>query len=197
MTPRTELENMLAGELYRANDPELTAMRLAARRLTRQYNATIETETQRRVELLRELFGKVGPKVEIEPPFYCDYGRHIFAEDGLYMNFGCVVLDCNEVHIGRSVMFGPYVQVLTAYHPLDAAQRTSGPELAAPIRIGHRVWIGGGAIICPRVTIGDDSVVGAGSVVVKDVPPRVVVAGNPARVIRTIDEQDADRTSIV
>ena len=188
---------MLAGELYLASDPELSAMRRTARRLTRLYNSSDETESVRRKELLQELFGRVGPKVEIEPPFHCDYGQHIEAEDGLYMNFGCVVLDCSKVSIGRDVMFGPYVQVLTAYHPLDPQQRTSGPELAAPIRIGHRAWIGAGAILCPGITIGDDTVIGAGSVVVKDIPSRVVAAGNPARVLRRIDDSGNRSTTAV
>ena len=123
----------------------------------------------------------------IEPPFHCDYGSNIYAGDRMYMNFGCVILDCAEVRIGADLQAGPYVQIYTAHHPLDAAQRTAGPELASPITIGNRVWLGGGAIICPGVTIGDDTTIGAGSVVVSDIPARVLAVGNPCRVVRRLD----------
>ena len=187
MPPRSERERMLAGELYRSDDPELHVLRTKARRLMRLFNQSLETELERRSELLRELFGRVGSPIEIEPPFYCDYGRHIFAGDQLYMNFGCVILDCAEVHIGDSVFCGPYVQLYTAYHPTDARERCAGLELAASIHIGHRVWLGGGTIVCPGVTIGDDTTIGAGSVVTRDIPPNVVAAGNPCRVLRQLE----------
>ena len=183
----TELEKMLAGMLYAAYDPELVAMRRRARLMMEEYNRTSVTEPERRRAILTELFGKVGPAVEIEPPFYVDYGTHIYAEDGLYMNTGCVILDCAEVRIGRQAFFAPYVQILAAHHPVEPAARCAGPELASPVTIGNRVWVGGGAIICPGVTIGDDTVIGAGSVVVKDIPSGVVAAGNPCRVIRTLE----------
>lgn len=187
MTGLTEKEKMLAGDPYVAADPELVAMRQRARRLTRLYNGTTEEESARRCEILAELFGRVGPSVKIEPPFRCDYGSNIYAGDGLYMNFGCVVLDCAEVHLGADLQCGPYVQIYTAYHPLDAVERTAGPELASPVTIGSRVWLGGGAIICPGVTIGDDTTIGAGSVVVGDIPPGVLAVGNPCRVVRRLD----------
>ncbi|MDO8682266.1 MAG: sugar O-acetyltransferase [Armatimonadota bacterium] len=177
---------MFAGELYLASDPELVIERKNARRLTRLFNQTTEEEEDKRKEILHELFGKLGPNVEIEPPFYCDYGKYTFAGDHLYMNFGCVILDCNEVHIGDHVMFAPYVQICAAYHPTDAKIRTSGPELAAPIHIGNNVWLGAGVIVCPGVTIGDNTTIGAGSVVVKDIPANVVAAGNPCRVIKSL-----------
>ena len=183
---KTEKQKMLAGELYIAADPELTAERANARRLTRLLNQSLETEHDQRTAILTELFGRIGPNVEIEPPFYCDYGKFIFAGDHLYMNFGCVILDCAEVHIGDHVMFAPYVQIYAAHHPIDAKLRTSGPELASPIHIGNNVWIGGGAIVCPGVTIGDNTTIGAGSVVCKDIPANVVAAGNPCRVIRRL-----------
>ncbi len=182
----TEREKMLAGELYLASDPELVAGRNNARRLTRRYNATTEEGMAEREALLREMFGVVGESVYVEPPFLCDYGANIFAGDRLYINFGCVILDCAAIHFGSDVKLGPSVQIYAAYHPLDAALRTSGPELAAPIRIGNRVWIGGGAILCPGLTIGDDSVIGAGSVVTRDIPPGVVAVGNPCRVLREL-----------
>jgi len=181
---KTNKEKMFAGELYLASDPELVEERRIARGLTRLFNQTTEEEHDKRREILTQLFGSLGPNVEVEPPFYCDYGKYIFAGDHLYMNFGCVILDCNEVHIGDYVMFAPYVQIYAAYHPTDASIRRAGPELAAPVHIGSGVWIGGGAIICPGVTIGNNCTIGAGSVVIKDIPPNTVAAGNPCRVIR-------------
>jgi maltose O-acetyltransferase len=182
----TEREKMLAGELYMASDEELVSMRKAARRLLHAYNTTTVGEPEMRTDILKRLFGRVGSPVEIEPPFYCDYGSNIYAGDGLYINFGCVILDCNEVHIGDKVLFGPYVQVYTAYHPTDPEVRKSRRELASSISIGNNVWVGGGAIICGGVTIGENTTIGAGSVVIKDIPPRVMAAGNPCRVIKKL-----------
>ncbi|HEY7312868.1 MAG TPA: sugar O-acetyltransferase [Gemmataceae bacterium] len=182
----TERQKMLAGRLYRASDPELTAARRRSRRLTRLYNQTTEDETERRLQLLLELFGRIGPGVEIEPPFACDYGDNIHAGDNLYINFGCVILDCARVDIGRNVQIGPGVHIYTGHHPVDPDERATGLEMATPVRIGEDVWIGGGAILGPGVTIGDGSTIGAGSVVVKDVPARVVAVGNPCRVIRRL-----------
>lgn len=177
---------MLAGELYLASDPELMADRRGARDLLRAYNETGATEAARRLDILRRLFGRLGLRAEVEPPFRCDYGYNIAAGDGLYMNFGCVVLDCASVEIGDNVLLGPYVQLCTAYHPTDPDLRRAGRELAAPIRIGNNIWIGGGAIVCDGVNIGDDTTIGAGSVVTTDIPARVVAAGNPCRVLRTL-----------
>ena len=145
-----------------------------------------DTRSRSRSQILQELFGQVGQNVTILPPLHCDYGKNIYAGDGLYMNYGCVILDCNTVHIGDNVLCAPYVQIYTAYHPTDPETRLSGKELAAPIKIGNNVWIGGGAIICPGVTIGDNTTIGAGSVVVKDIPANVVAVGNPCRVIRKL-----------
>jgi maltose O-acetyltransferase len=178
---KSQKELMLAGELYLASDPELTTLRLRARRLTRLYNATAEDETARRLELLGNLFGAIGARAEIEPDFRCDYGFNIRAGARLFMNFGCVVLDCAPVTIGDGCLFGPGVHVYAATHPTDPAVRLTGRELAKPVSIGHNVWVGGGAIICPGVTIGDGAVIGAGAVVTKDVGAGAVVVGNPAR----------------
>lgn len=188
MEPRqqTEREKMVAGGLYRPADPELSALRLNARRLTRLFNATTEQEPDRRRAILTELFGRIGPRFEVEPDFRCDYGFNIRAGDNLYINFGCVILDVAPVVIGRNAMLAPGVHIYTATHPLDPVERASGLEFAKPITIGDDVWIGGHATICPGVTIGDAAVIGAGAVVTKDVPPRTVVAGNPARAIRSI-----------
>ncbi|MBW4506011.1 MAG: sugar O-acetyltransferase [Scytonematopsis contorta HA4267-MV1] len=183
---KTEKEKMLAGELYLSTDPQLIAEGKRAYRLLRNYNSTTEEEQQLRYEILKELFAQVGENPNIVPSFHCDYGTNIYAGNSLYMNHGCVILDCNTVHIGDNVLCAPYVQIYTAYHPTDPSIRLEGKELAAPVKIGNNVWIGGGAIICPGVTIGDNTTIGAGSVVLKDVPNNVVAAGNPCRIIRDL-----------
>lgn len=184
---RTEREKMIAGELYIASDPELVELRKRARRLMRAFNQATEDENELRVAILKELCGSTGEQIWMEPPFYCDYGFNIHAGNGFYMNFDCVILDVAPVQIGENVMCGPKVQILTATHPLKAAERISGPEYAKPIRIGNNVWIGAGAIICPGVTIGDNTTIAAGSVVTKDLPANVLAGGNPCRVIREIE----------
>ena len=187
----TEKQKMLAGASYNGFDPDLLEERAHARQLTGLYNLTSQDamasgKMQTRATLLRDLLGGVGERVWIEPPFHCDYGCNIFLEDGVYLNFNCIILDCNTVHIGEGTVIGPGVHIYAAYHPTDPQQRKLGPELAAPVHIGKNVWIGGGAIICPGVTIGDNTTIGAGSVVVKDVPANAVGAGNPCRVVRSL-----------
>lgn len=185
-TPKTEKQKMLAGELYRASDPELVADHQRACQLLRQYEQTEVNDTVQREEIIRSLFGRVGANPQVTPAFYCDYGSNIYAGDNLFMNYGCVILDCNRVEMGDDLQCGPYVQFYTAYHPVDPAVRRTGLELAAPIKIGHNVWLGGGTIICPGVTIGDHTTIGAGSVVTKSIPANVVAVGNPCRVIRSV-----------
>jgi maltose O-acetyltransferase len=180
----TEKEKMLAGEPYWAADAELQRERINARRLTRLLNDTTEAEFEQRINLLKELLGQAGEGIWIEPPFYCDYGHNIFMEKGSYLNFNCVILDCNTVNIGENTLIGPAVQIYAAYHSTDPQARLTGLELAAPVVIGNNVWIGGGAIICQSVTIGDNTTIGAGSIVVDDIPPNVVAVGNPCRVIK-------------
>jgi maltose O-acetyltransferase len=183
---QTEKEKMLAGELYDAQDPELAAGRRRARLLVKGLNESRDDEVDRRRELLRELFGSAGDNLWLEPPFYCDYGSNIHVGDNVFFNFNCVVLDVAPVTIGSGTMFGPAVQIYTATHPIEAHERMKGLESGQPITIGAEVWIGGGAIILPGVTIGDRSVVGAGSVVTRDVPPDVFAAGNPCRVVKEL-----------
>jgi len=182
----TERELMRSGGLYLASDPELVELRGRARRLTRLYNGTREDQPGERERLLRELLGACGRKVEIEPPFRCDYGSNISIGDGVYMNFGCVILDCAPVVIGERTLIGPGVHLYAATHPTDPRVRETLRELARPITVGRNAWIGGGAIVCPGVTIGDDAVIGAGSIVTKDVPGASIAAGNPCRVIRAV-----------
>ena len=180
----TEKEKMLAGELYDSTDPQLVAERRHARDLTHAFNNTAAGDGPQRKQILSELFGSVGKHVMIEPPFYCDYGYNIHLGDNVFFNFNCVVLDVMRVKIGSNTMFGPNVQIYTATHPLDAAERRSGLEFARPIKIGCDVWVGGSVVIAPGVNIGDRSVIGAGSVVVKDIPADVFAAGNPCKIIR-------------
>lgn len=182
----SEREKMLRGEPYLAMDAELVALRTRARTLWQRFNASAPDDPGVRGKILRELLGEAGEGACIEPPFYCDYGAQISLGAGAFVNFNCVFLDPAPITVGAQTFIGPGVQLLTATHPLDAAERVAGPESALPIRIGSRVWIGGGAIICPGVTIGDDTTIGAGSVVLRDVPARVLAAGNPCRVIRAL-----------
>lgn len=175
---------MLSGQLYLASDPELTAMRLRARRLTRLYNATTEDEGPKRDVLLRELLGRVGEGCFIEPMFQCDYGSFISLGRGVFMNFGCVILDCAPVTIGDRTLLAPGVHIYAATHPTDRAQRSALWEYALPVTIGADVWIGGHATICPGVSIGDAAIIAAGSVVTRDVPAGQIVGGNPARPLR-------------
>jgi maltose O-acetyltransferase len=181
MTMPTEREKMLAGELYRAADPELEAMQLRAAALMARYNASGPRERELRATLLAEMLGTVGENAVIRPPFHCDYGVHIHVGRNLFVNFGCVFLDCAEIILGDDVQIGPAVQIYTPTHPLDPEVRRSGLEGARPVRVGSNVWIGGAAVILPGVTIGDDAVIGAGSVVTRDVPAGAIVVGNPAR----------------
>jgi len=182
----SELEKMLSGELYDASDPELTAMRMRARNWMLEFNQLNPESHSRRREMLEDLMGAAGEGLDIQAPFYCDYGSNIYTGRKVFMNFNCVILDCARVTLGDSVFLAPNVQIYAAYHPIIASERIKGPELAAPVTIGNNVWIGGSAIICPGVTIGENTTIGAGSVVTKDIPANVVAAGNPCRVIRKL-----------
>jgi maltose O-acetyltransferase len=186
MAHGSDKEKMLAGELYRANVPELVAERAVAQRILAQYNATDARDQAGRLELLRRLFGAVGEGADVQPRFHCDYGYNIRLGQRCFINYNCVFLDCAAIEIGDDLQMGPAVQLYTANHPLDRAQRLAGWEAAKPIRIGSGVWFGGGAIVLPGVTIGDGAVIGAGSVVTRDVPAESVALGNPARIRCTL-----------
>ena len=183
-TAKSAKARMLAGELYTGADPELTAARHRARDLMAEINRARTAEAE--MALLRRLLGRLGENGVIRPPFHCDYGSNIRIGRNAFINFGCVFLDCAEIEIGDDLQMAPMVQLYTPEHPLDPDTRRSGLEYARPIRIGNNVWIGGGAIILSGVTIGDDCVIGAGSVVKRDLPPGAVAVGNPARVIRNV-----------
>jgi maltose O-acetyltransferase len=190
----TEREKMLAGELYDPLDPELVAARERARDLCQDLNATRERDESQRRRILIDLLGAGGDDVAIQPPFFCDYGQNIHLGRKCYFNFNCVLLDVCEIRIGDYCLFGPNVQIYTPLHPMEAERRRPPAnddtkvalEFGKPITIGADVWVGGGAIICPGVTIGSRTIIGAGSVVTRDIPDAVFAAGNPCRVIRAI-----------
>jgi len=180
---RSEKQKMLAGELYRP-DAEILADQAVTKTWLVRYNAALAATPAARHALLRERFGAVGEGAVVRPPFHCDFGANIRLGDGVFLNFGCVILDVVDVVIGDRTQIGPAVQIYAADHPRDGAQRRDGLEFGRPVRIGADVWIGGGAIILPGITIGDGAIVGAGSVVTWDVPAGATVAGNPARLLR-------------
>jgi maltose O-acetyltransferase len=183
VTMASEKDKMLAGALYRASDPELVADAARAADWMARYNAPGLIDPGARRALLEEVLGAVGDDVVVRPPFHVDYGYNIRLGRGVFLNYGCMVLDVVAVEIGDLTQIGPGVQILTPDHPRGPAERRSGLEFGRPIRIGANVWIGGGAIILPGVTVGDDAIVGAGAVVTKDVAPGATVGGNPARPI--------------
>ena len=186
MPLRSEREKMLAGETYDIFDPDLVAQRQRAKELLRRFNLT-EPEPERRA-ILQQLLGHIGQDSVIEPPFYCSYGQNTHIGDHVFLNSLCTILDNSEVRIGNHVMFGPVVQIYTAAHPLQAETRNRGLEVAKSVVIEDDVWLGGGAILLPGVRIGRGAVVGAGAVVSQSVPANTAVAGNPARVIREIQQ---------
>lgn len=186
--------NVEPGVLYDANyDPELVAERIAAKELCFELNNLRPSMTMKREEITRRLLGKAGVNCYIESPFYCDYGYNIEVGDNFYMNVGCIILDGARVTFGDNVFVAPHCGFYTAGHPLDHERRNLGLEYALPITIGNNVWIGGHVCVLPGVSIGDNSVIGAGSVVNKDIPAGVLAAGNPCRVIREINEADRHR----
>ncbi len=183
-TQRSEKSKMLAGEFYIADDPELNAAQLRAQAILAKFNATAADAHEERRALLTDLCGKFGEGAVIKPSLRCDYGFNILIGARTFINYDCVLLDCNLITIGEEVQLAPNVQIYTATHPVEVQLRRSGQEYALPVTIGDGVWLGGGSIVCPGVTIGANTVVGAGSVVTRDLPANVVAVGNPCRVIR-------------
>jgi maltose O-acetyltransferase len=182
---RTEKEKMLSGELYDPLDPGLCRERQRCRDLCKRLNDSHEDQQEERRRILTQLFG-AETNAWVQPPFFCDYGTNIRLGNKVFFNFNCVVLDVMQVTIGSNVLFGPSVQIYTATHPIDAETRRKWLEFAKPVKIGSDVWIGGGAIVCPGVSIADRTVIGAGSVVTRDVPEGVLAAGNPCKIIRSL-----------
>lgn len=179
---------MLRGELYRADDAELQADHRLARLLVEQFNATSVIDADGRQRLLNDLLGSIGSNTEIKPPFQCDYGYQIHIGSRSFVNYGAIILDVAEVRIGDEVQIASGVQLLTASHPLEPSLRRQGWEYGEPITIHDGAWLGAGVIVCPGVTIGENTVVGAGSVVTKDLPAGMLAVGNPCRVVRELGD---------
>jgi maltose O-acetyltransferase len=184
--PRSQRERMLAGDLYLADDPVLARESQRAAELTKEYNDSSPSDPATRRRILTELLGSLGADAEVRPPFYCDYGFQTHIGARTFINFGLVALDVAPIKIGDDVQVGPYVQLLTPTHPLEPEPRRAKWEAAEPITISENVWLGGGVIVCPGVTIGADTVVAAGAVVTRDLPPGVLAVGAPARVVRSL-----------
>ena len=185
---KSEKEKMLDGEIYYANDKILSAERTFAKKLLHKLNVTEYLMNGNARQILRQLLPNAHNKIYIEPPFHCDYGYNIYSGENVYFNVNCVILDTMKVEIGNNVFFGPGVQIYTATHPLDAIERRS-VEFSKPVSIGNDCWIGGNAVICPGVKIGNGCVIGAGAVVTKDIPNNSLAVGNPAKVIRKLNEE--------
>jgi maltose O-acetyltransferase len=183
---RSQRDRMLAGDLYVADDAQLAADSLRAEQLTQQFNDSDPSDPQARLAVLRELLGSLGEGSEIRPPLRCDYGYQTHVGARTFINFGVVLLDVARITIGDDVQVGPNVQFLTPTHPVEAAPRRAALEAARPITVGDNVWLGGGVILCPGVSIGENTVVGAGAVVTRDLPANVVAVGSPARVVREL-----------
>lgn len=188
----TEREKMEAGYLYTPSG-ELVEHRFKIQDAMMEYNKLLPSQVKERADFLKNILGKVGKNVNILPPFKCDYGYHIEVGDNFFANYNFIVLDGNFVRIGDNVWIAPNVGIYAAGHPLDRDERIAGLEYAFPVTIGDNVWIGGSVSIVGGVTIGKDSVIGAGSVVVKDIPEGVLAAGNPCRVIRKITPEDREK----
>jgi maltose O-acetyltransferase len=184
---KTEKEKMLNGESYNPDDDELVMDRQNARRLTRKFNHTNETEVEKRIALLKELFGSAGKTIKIEPDLRCDYGYNIHVGENFFANFDCTFLDVCEIRIGDNCFIAPGVHIYTATHPIDPSDRVAGTEYGKSVSIGDNVWIGGRAVINPGVQIGSNVVIASGAIVTKNIPDNVVVGGNPARIIKNVE----------
>ena len=185
-----EWEKMQNGLIYNDFDEDLFQRRVVAKRLFRNYNKTDDEEVEKRQTIMSELFKKVGKSVWIEPDFRCEFGKNITIEDDVYINFGCVILDCAEVTIGKNTLLGPNIGIYAVNHVTDAEERINGGCYGKPVHIGKNVWLGGDVKILAGVSIGDNTIIGAGSIVTKDIPSNVIAVGNPCKVIRQITEKD-------
>ncbi len=186
----TEKEKMLNGLIYDADDKELVNDRLACKDLCYEFNNLKPSEVEKKSAVIKKILGKTGDKVWIEPNFWCDYGYNISVGENFYANHNLVILDCIKVKFGDNCFLGPNCSVYTPTHPLDAEQRNLGIEFEKPVIIGNNVWFGGNVTVLPGVSIGDNTVIGAGSVVTRDIPSGVLAVGNPCRVVREITEDD-------
>ena len=186
----TEWEKMQAGLMYNDFDDDLFQRRIIAKKLFRRYNKSDDEEVELRQKIMNEMFKKVGHNVWIEPDFRCEFGKNITIGDNVYINFGCIILDCGEVTIGNDTLLGPNIGIYPVNHALDAQERINGGCISKPVHIKEQVWLGGDVKILAGVTIGAKSIIGSGSVVTKDIPSGVIAAGNPCKVIRYITDSD-------
>lgn len=186
----TEWEKLQNGLVYNDFDDDLFQRRIAAKKLFRAYNKTEDEETGLRQELMRKLFKSIGENVWIEPDFRCEFGKNITIEDHVYINFGCVILDCAEVKIGANTLLGPNIGIYPVNHSIDVEERIQGGCCGKPVHIGKNVWLGGDVKILAGVTIGDNTIIGAGSIVTKSIPSNVIAVGNPCKVVRQITDRD-------
>ena len=186
----SEWERMQKGLVYNDFDEDLFKRRVEAKKIFKEYNKTSDEEIALRNELLNKLFKRIGKNCWIEPDFRCEFGKNITLEDNIYINFGCIILDCAEVRIDSNTLIGPNVGIYAVNHSLDSKERINGGCFGKPVHIGKNVWIGGDAKILAGVTIGDNSIIGTGSIVTKDIPSNVIAVGNPCKVIREISEKD-------
>jgi maltose O-acetyltransferase len=186
----SEFEKMIRGELYSYSKIENEKQGIHNKVIVQEINQLSLLETERIIELEKQVFGRTGENIFVHPPFYIDYGTNMYVGENFCANMDCIFLDVAEIHIGNDVMLGPRVSLFTPGHPIDADVRSRGLEFGLPITIGDRVWIGGNTVINPGVTIGDNVIIGSGSVVTKDVPSNVIAAGNPAKVLREITDED-------
>ena len=189
----TEYEKMISSKLYNSTDPELIMLRNKAQDLCYEYNLLRPSDKSKQQDIMKKLLGSIGSKYEIRPPFYCDYGFNISIGDNFFANFNTVFIDCSRIVIGNNVMFGPNCCIDGAGHPTDSTRRNAGFEYAYPITIEDDVWLGSGVHIMPGITIGRGCVIGAGSIVTKDIPPHSLAVGNPCHVIREITDEDRTR----
>lgn len=187
---KTDWQKMQDGEIYNDFATDLFNRRVEAKKLFRAYNNLADDEVDARCDIMQKLFRSVGKNVWIEPDFRCEFGKNIILGDDVYINFGCVMLDCGLITIGNNVLIGPNVGLFSGNHTIDAEERAAGGLIPKPITIGNKVWLCGNVSIVPGVTIGDDTVIGAGSVVTRDIPAGVVAAGNPCKVVRKITPAD-------
>lgn len=186
-------EKMQSGDIYYPSDEALMQEQLQALELLYDYNATRPTEQKKRTELLKKMFAEIGEGCYIEPPLHANWaGNHVHFGEYVYANFGLTLVDDTHIYVGDSTMFGPNVVVATAGHPIDPALREKGYQFNMPVHIGKNCWLGAGVLVMPGVTIGDNTVIGAGSVVTKDIPANVVAVGNPCRVLREINDRDKE-----
>lgn len=186
----TEWERMQKGLVYNDFDQDLFNKRVEAKKLFKAYNKTGDEEIDLRNKIMKQLFKNVGENVWIEPDFRCEFGKNITIGDNVYINFGCIILDCSEVTIGSNTLLGPNIGLYAANHSTDATERINGGCYGKPIHIGNNVWLGGDVKVLQGVTIGDNTIIGAGSIVTKDIPDNVIAVGNPCKVIRKITEED-------